>query len=125
MTYRMRRRRMAEVTFIGRILAASTMLPESQYRFLTEMLAMEIFQENYEAQTIDFKHNLIKELHSTRKKEQDDNERRVRMLEKLEVTPQNSHPATEAEVEEAKRRLRRIQLKRASALSKEKTPSKL
>jgi hypothetical protein len=99
-------------------MSAAMVLPESQYRFLTQLLSLEIFQENYTPGVTDFKHNLINQLHSQRVGAHSDRDRMLKATQKLEFTEAGMRPATPAELEEYKRRLRKIQLKRASRVAK-------
>ncbi len=106
MLFRMRRRKLSEVAYLGRIMSAATMLPESQYRFLTQLLSLEIFQENYSPSIIDFKHDLITQLHSQRTDDRAAKDRMVKAAQRLEFNETTLRPPTDRELEEYKRRLR-------------------
>lgn len=115
MLFRMRRRRMAEVTFIGRILAASTLLPENQYQFLADMLAMEVFQENYTPKTVQFKKNLIQAIDKRKKDQTDETKRSVEAAKRLDIKEEDFRPLTPAELESYRRKFRKIKLKQATS----------
>lgn len=96
-------------------MSAATLLPEGQYRFLAEMLAMEIFQENYTPSTIDFKHNVIKEIHKQRSSASNEQKKMIEAAKRLEIKEEDLRPLTPAEQEEFKRKLRKIKLTRATS----------
>jgi len=118
MLHRMRRRRLAEVSFLGRIMASATVLPEGQYRFLVEMLSMEIFQENYTSSNLRFKTNLVKEIRTRRSQSSVDQKRHLDSVRRLEVKEEDLRPLTKAEAENYNRRLRKIRLRQASSVVK-------
>ncbi len=118
MLFRMRRRKLGEVAYLGRIMSAATMLPESQYRFLTQLLSLEIFQENYMPSIIDFKHDLINQLHAQRTEDRSSNDRLVKAAQRLEFTESGLRPTTDKELEEYRRKLRNIHLKKTSRIAK-------
>lgn len=122
MLHRMRRRRLAEVSFLGRIMASATVLPEGQYRFLVELLSMEIFQENYTSSNLRFKTNLVKEIRTRRSHGGVDQKRQIDSVRNLEVKEEDLRLLTNAERENYLRRLRKIRLKQASRATS--TPTK-
>lgn len=67
---------------------------------------------------IDFKHDLIKQMHSQRTEDRDGKERLVKAAQKLQFTEAGMRPPTAKELEEYKRRWRNINLKRASRVAK-------
>jgi len=95
-------------------MASATVLPEGQYRFLVEMLSMEIFQENYTSSNLRFKTNLVKEIRTRRNQSSVDQKRHLDSVRRLEVKEEDLRPLTKAEAENYNRRLRKLRLKQAS-----------
>ena len=103
-------------------MASATVLPEGQYRFLVEMLSMEIFQENYTSSNLQFKTNLVNEIRTRRKQGSVDQKRQLDSIRKLDVKEEDLRPLTKAEIENYNRRLRKVRLKQASRATP--TPTK-
>jgi hypothetical protein len=85
---------------------------------LTQLLSLEIFQENYTSSIIDFKHDLITQLHAQRTEDHEAKDRLVKAAQKLEFTESSLRPVTAAELEEYKRKYRNAKLKKASQVAK-------
>jgi len=95
-------------------MASATVLPEGQYRFLVEMLAMEVFQENYTSSNLKFKTNLVKEIRTRRNQGSVDQKKQLASIRKLDVKEEDLRPLTKAELENYSRRLRKVRLKQVS-----------
>ena len=113
MLIRERRRQVHGQIYLGRILAASLQLPEKLFSLWTTLYSMEVSHANYTPEVIKDKELALKSLDTTHRKEMAERNKLINRLETLTVTEATDRPATDAEREEAKRRLRHRLIKSA------------
>jgi hypothetical protein len=89
-------------------------LPDAHYRLLTELLAFEVFHENYSPATLQTKKRVLHSIKAEEVVKVRDRERMFKALQKLNVSDKDLRPATPEELEMAKRRLRKARLRRAT-----------
>lgn len=113
MVLRQRRRSVVENVYLGRILSATIQLPEKLFQMWTTMLSMEVFQESYQPEVVKEKETALKLIQENVTQRSETQKRMFRKLQKLTATEDSMRPATEAEVEEFRRKIRRQYLNKA------------
>jgi hypothetical protein len=107
MLIRERRRQVQGQVYLGRIMAASLNLPEKLFSLWTTLYSMEVFQSNYSPEVVQDKEDALKAIDQALNKDVVERTSLLTKLEKLTATDEDLRPASEQELEEAKRRLRR------------------
>jgi len=118
MLLRRRRQEVNKFAYLGRIVAATVQLPEIQYQFLTELLAFEVFHENYNPEMFETKQEILKSITESPDKEADERKRMFKALKNLELAENDMRPVTPEYLEQVKRRLRKRKLQQASKVVK-------
>jgi hypothetical protein len=112
MLSRERRMTLYKSIYLGRILSATSLLPEPVFQLWTELFATQVYHESYMPSTIEVKKQALKGLESALRPDSEDRIQMFKKLQKLEAREENLRPATSDEVEEIRRRLRRQRLNR-------------
>lgn len=116
---RERHKKVSEHAYLGRIIAAGMKLPNSSFQLWTSLLAMEIYQENYSAATLEAKKVALKTLSTAPDTKKATQKRMFDRLNELSMTENELRPITPAERERFKRKLRRRFLSNSSKPKKE------
>jgi hypothetical protein len=93
-------------------MASGMLLPERMFKLWTSLFSLEIYQENYTAETIQAKQDALQILEERTKTQTKSRVRMFRKLQRLEVTDEGLRPITPKEIELYKRKLRRRHLKK-------------
>jgi hypothetical protein len=113
MLIRERRRQVHNQIYLARILSAGFQLPEKLFSLWTTLYSMEVSHANYTPGVVKDKELALQSMDTSKRKEIAERNNMMGRLEKLAVTESTGRTVTEAEREEAKRRLRRKHLKPA------------
>jgi hypothetical protein len=108
---RSQRRELAGHAYLGRILTAGFQIPEPQFQLWTALFNMEITQENYTPAKVAEKQAALGLIQGDVTTKKTARVQKFQTLHKLTASDQGLHPATEVEIEAAKRKLRRSRVR--------------
>lgn len=114
MVLRQRRQEMAKFAYLGRLTSLSLGLPEKLYGLWTELLALEVFQDNYSPRVTEAKKQILSLFENMNKNIATAPQDRVNIakVESLEVGNDQFKPSTAEEREEALRKIKLAKLRK-------------
>lgn len=115
MLLRERNQKIASQLYLARMLQASLGIPEQVFKVWTELFALEVSQQSYSPEMIALQRKALKKFDRQTQQEKRDRRRMFSRLAKLEVEQERSRPASKAEREEFKRKLRRKRLQKGTS----------
>jgi len=110
MLYRARKTALMQSAYLGKLLAVGTGIPEKLFNSWTTLLSLEINHDNYKPSIVKQKKDAIDWLALNKQQAESNHVQSVAKLDKLTVTGDEERVATEQELADFKRQMRRRHL---------------